>query len=61
MYQFQRFLWEEFDLGQTEGCLADGKRQSGITGIGRAQRFYQGQGPEKTSTFYEHWKKIWTS
>ena len=45
---------------QTEGRLAqDGKETiSGITGIGvEPNRFYQGQGPEKTSTFYEHWEE----
>ena len=62
MYQFPKdFLWGSSTSGpQTEGRLAqDGKGDNLWDYWYRIEpnRFYQGQGPEKTSTFYEHWEE----
>ena len=61
MYQFPKdFLWGSSTSGpQTEGRFAqDGKGDNLWDYWYRIEpnRFYQGQGPEKTSTFYEHWE-----
>ena len=62
MYQFPKdFLWGSSTSGpQTEGRFAqDGKGDNLWDYWYRIEpnRFYQGQGPEKTSTFYEHWEE----
>ena len=62
MFQFPKdFLWGSSTSGpQTEGRLdQDGKGDNLWDYWYRIEpnRFYQGQGPEKTSTFYEHWEE----
>ena len=66
MYQFPKDFYGEFDLGPQN-------RRTSSPGMERGDnlwdywyrvepnRFYQGQGPEKTSTFMNTGKKIWTS
>ena len=59
---FQKdFLWGSSTSGpQTEGRLAQDGKGDNLWDYWyrvRPNRFYQGQGPEKTSTFYEHWEE----
>ena len=65
MYQFPKDFYGEFDLGplkRRDAPAQDGKGDNLWDYWYRIEpnRFYQGQGPEKTSTFMNTGKKIWT-
>ncbi len=51
----------EFDLGSTDRrAYRSGWKGDNLWDYWykiEPNRFYQGQGPEKTSTFYEHWEE----